>query len=309
MLVSWALPRGARPTRSENRLAVHTEDHPLEYLDFAGEIPKGEYGGGTMTIWDRGTYERGEVPRRRGDRRLPRRAHAGPLRAVPDPGQELDDPPHGPAGGPGREPMPERIKPMLARLGGSLPDDDEDWGFEIKWDGVRAIAYCEGGRVRLQGRNLTRLHRHLPGAARAGTRARLREGRPRRRGRRARRAGPAELRAAPAAHARRVRLRDPAPRCRTCRSTYVIFDLLYLDGHSTMSLPYTERRDLLERLELDGAAGARRPITRARARPCSRPARAGPGGSRGQAARLRLRARPAHARPGSRSRTSHARSS
>ena len=57
MLVSWALPRGvpARPER--NRLAVHTEDHPLEYIDFAGEIPKGEYGGGTMAIWDRGTYE------------------------------------------------------------------------------------------------------------------------------------------------------------------------------------------------------------------------------------------------------------
>ena len=46
MLVSWALPRGVPSDPDANRLAVHTEDHPLEYLDFAGEIPKGEYGGG-----------------------------------------------------------------------------------------------------------------------------------------------------------------------------------------------------------------------------------------------------------------------
>src|SRR3712207_1942465 len=56
-LASWALPRGVPDHPDENRLAVRTEDHPLEYLDFHGEIPKGEYGAGTMTIWDRGTYE------------------------------------------------------------------------------------------------------------------------------------------------------------------------------------------------------------------------------------------------------------
>ena len=56
-LASWALPRGVPEHPDENRLAVRTEDHPLEYLEFHGEIPKGEYGAGTMTIWDRGTYE------------------------------------------------------------------------------------------------------------------------------------------------------------------------------------------------------------------------------------------------------------
>src|ERR671925_644932 len=56
-LASWALPRGVPEHPDENRLAVRTEDHPLEYLDFHGEIPKGEYGAGTMTIWDSGTYE------------------------------------------------------------------------------------------------------------------------------------------------------------------------------------------------------------------------------------------------------------
>jgi len=57
VLASWAIPNGIPPDPAENRLAVRTEDHPLEYLEFEGEIPKGEYGAGTMTVWDRGTFE------------------------------------------------------------------------------------------------------------------------------------------------------------------------------------------------------------------------------------------------------------
>src|SRR4051794_6823802 len=57
VLVSWALPKGLPLDPRTNHLAVHTEDHPLEYAAFEGEIPKGEYGGGHMEIWDRGTYE------------------------------------------------------------------------------------------------------------------------------------------------------------------------------------------------------------------------------------------------------------
>ena len=57
VLASWAIPNGIPADPSDNRLAVHTEDHPLEYLDFHGQIPAGEYGAGTMTIWDRGTFE------------------------------------------------------------------------------------------------------------------------------------------------------------------------------------------------------------------------------------------------------------
>ena len=57
VLVSWAIPNGLPEEPKDDRLAVLTEDHPLEYLDFDGTIPKGSYGAGTMTIWDRGTYE------------------------------------------------------------------------------------------------------------------------------------------------------------------------------------------------------------------------------------------------------------
>jgi DNA ligase D-like protein (predicted 3'-phosphoesterase) len=57
VLVSWALPRGVPEDRRHNHLAVHVEDHPLEYGDFEGEIPKGQYGAGKVTIWARGTYQ------------------------------------------------------------------------------------------------------------------------------------------------------------------------------------------------------------------------------------------------------------
>src|SRR5690349_14955023 len=124
---SWAIPNGIPEDPSENRKAVHTEDHPLEYLEFEGEIPKGEYGAGTMKVWDRGTYELEKwepekvMVRFEGERVRGRYAL---FRAGKD---EKDwmihriDPPERQ-----RDPFPEQVVPMLAKLA-PLPAGDEGW--------------------------------------------------------------------------------------------------------------------------------------------------------------------------------------
>ncbi len=151
-LASWAIPKGIPADPKRNNLAVRTEDHPLEYLDFHGEIPAGNYGAGTMRIFDRGTFELHKWR----DKEVMVTFHGERVRGkyvlfkTGDKNWMIHrmDPPEDPD----REPMPEKIEPMLARLG-PLPRDDANWAFEIKWDGVRAIGYADGGRLRLMSRN------------------------------------------------------------------------------------------------------------------------------------------------------------
>ena len=148
VLVSWALPRGVPADPEQDRLAVHTEDHPLDYIDFAGEIPKGEYGGGKVTIWDRGTYEvekweQGKVVIRLAGERVRGRYALFRTRGKDWMIHRMDAPEPG-------DPFPQRIEPMRATPG-RLPRDDADWAFEVRWSGVRAIAYCETGHVRVEG--------------------------------------------------------------------------------------------------------------------------------------------------------------
>ncbi|HEX2435501.1 MAG TPA: DNA polymerase ligase N-terminal domain-containing protein, partial [Solirubrobacterales bacterium] len=251
VLVSWALPRGLPPDPGENRLAVHTEDHPLDYIDFEGEIPKGEYGAGEVRIWDRGTYEAEKfepakvVARLHGERVDGRYA----LFQTKDRNWMIHrmDP-----ADPEREPMPEHVEPMKATLG-TLPRDDRAYGYEIKWDGARAIAYCSGGRVILESRNLLDVTPGYPELRAIG-----------------RQLGSSEAvldgeivaidedgRPSFQLLQRRMHLRSDTEirrRAKQVPVTYMVFDVLYLEGRSTMGLAYEQRRELLEGLELEGAS-------------------------------------------------------
>jgi bifunctional non-homologous end joining protein LigD len=252
VLVSFAIPNGLPEAPKDNRLAVHTEDHPLEYLEFEGEIPKGQYGAGTMRVWDRGTYEVLKWEPRKIEARLHGERVQGryalfPIDKDEDPKNWMIhrmDPPADEAA----EPMPEKIVPMMARTG-TLPRDDEEWAFEVKWDGVRAVCHSEPGRMRLHSRNLLDITPRYPEVGRLNRalshhRAILdgeivaldADGRPS--------FGALQRRMHVGSESTVRRLAKEAP------VTYIIFDLLWLDGHSLMDLPYTERRARLAELEL-----------------------------------------------------------
>jgi bifunctional non-homologous end joining protein LigD len=252
VLASWALPRGVPATPEEHLPAARTEDHPLEYLGFDGTIPPGNYGAGEVRVWDNGTYEceRFEeakvVVRLHGERVRGRYA----LYRIDEDDWRIHR--MDPAEDPARQPLPERIVPMFARLGG-LPREQERYGFEVKWDGIRAIAYWEPGRWRLESRNLhdiTAAWPELRGIGRQlGSRSAVLDGEIVAFDEQGR---PSFERLQPRMHLRgeaaiRRRMHD-------IRAVYIVFDLLWLDGHSLMATRYAERRRRLEALELEGRA-------------------------------------------------------
>jgi len=250
VLVSWVLPRGFPATPGEDLPAARTEDHPLGYIDFQGEIPAGSYGAGTVSVWDSGTYaceafEDGKVVVVFSGARLHGRYALYRMRD--DWRVHRMDPPD-----PGWQPMPERVIPMLAQLG-PLPADERRYGFEVKWDGVRALVYWRPGRLRIQTRNLADVTARWPELRALGEQlgscsavldgeivAFDADGRPSFERLQARMHRPGE------AAIRRGAQEVPA--------VYVAFDLLWLDGESLMERPYAERRARLEELELHGPA-------------------------------------------------------
>jgi bifunctional non-homologous end joining protein LigD len=253
-LASWAVPKGLPQAPGENHLAVAVEDHPLEYLDFEQEIPKGQYGAGEVIIWDRGTYECLKWEPRKVEvalhgERVDARYALFPIDKDEHPKNWLIhrmDPP----ADPDREPMPRRLVPMLARAG-SLPADDREWAFEIKWDGVRAIAYSQPGELRLESRNLNDVTDSYPEIfgvnAALGSHSAVLDGEMV--------AFDGDGRPSFAALQRRMHTTSREQARRLAKGTpvtYVIFDLLWLDGHSLMGEPYAERREQLAALALNG---------------------------------------------------------
>ena len=237
VLKSWAVPKGPSNDPNIKRLAMMVEDHPYDYRTFEGIIPQGQYGGGTVIVWDEGTYEPSEPEgktKKEHDKQLRAALHAGKIRFIlrgkklkgefalikahgrgengwllmklddkyasedditlknksvvskktleqvaatskniygqkPAPDEKIkkvivkqkaktqkkkttDPEANGLLKSAQRAPLPEKVKPMLATLVDE-PFDDSGWCYEVKWDGYRALAYVNKGKVELLSRN------------------------------------------------------------------------------------------------------------------------------------------------------------
>jgi bifunctional non-homologous end joining protein LigD len=240
---SWAVPKGLPTARNDRRLAVQTEDHPIEYASFAGTIPEGHYGAGEVRIFDDGTYDLVEWDDNKVSFVLHGRRYPGleyhlvktrtdwlvflashqeaPL--IASPGSHV---------------------PMLAEPGGR-PFDGKDWWFEPKLDGIRALATMTTGETRLQTRNgrdvsdaypeLHMIH-ELVNQVNAVIDGEIV-------------AFDAEGRPSFETLQQRMNLKNEREIKRMSKQipvTLVAFDLLWLDGEELTGLPLEERRELLE---------------------------------------------------------------
>ena len=238
VLASWAVPKGVPLEPGVRALAVHVEDHPLDYGGFEGEIPKGQYGAGSVEIWDSGTYD---LVEEKPDGGVTVRLHGkrldGTWTLIPAhlDGKEQNwllvrkkDETVGRA-------ARNDYKPMLATLTDALPTGPE-WLFEVKWDGYRALGYVRAGTAKLVSRNGNDLTARFADIAKALEKAARspdcvvdgevvaldENGRP--------------------SFSAMQQGKPGVP------LVYEVFDVLEIDGRPVLDRPLTERHGLLEKL-------------------------------------------------------------
>jgi bifunctional non-homologous end joining protein LigD len=290
-LASWAVPKGPTLDPARKSLAMKVEDHPMEYGEFEGNIPQGNYGAGSVMLWDSGNYQLLDEPTAqqqldRGDFkfflegsklhgafalvRMKRGQKGNEWLLIKKPDQyavpgwnpedhawsaktkrtqeqiAANDAPVSAAdvAGAKRAALPRSIEPMLATLADEPPAGDQ-WIYELKWDGVRALCYLDNGKLRMDSRNGKRIEKQYPELAGLPSlidvptaildgeivvldpegRARFELIQPR-------------ISTAPA---------KIAPLLETNPAQLIVFDLLYLDGYDLRGVPLESRKSLLER--------------------------------------------------------------
>jgi bifunctional non-homologous end joining protein LigD len=279
VMPSWAVPKGPTLVAGERRLAMHVEDHPLDYRTFEGVIPKGQYGAGEVIVWDEGWYElaegtdpateiaHGKIKFILHGKKLhgmfslvkikPKEGESGdPWLLIKDHDEferksyDIDDYPESVKTGtkieayrdtsPKRaaaktDPVPKLKSVMLATLV-DQPFDSDDWLFEIKWDGYRAICTIDAARrMTLLSRNgLDLLERFPDLAALADAFVRV----------------PIVVDGEICAldsegKSDFQRLQEHAEQ--QYALTYVAFDVIYADGRDLRKTPLEERKEILER--------------------------------------------------------------
>lgn len=282
VLLSWAVPKGPSYHTKDKRLAVKVEDHPLEYRNFEGTIPKGEYGGGVVMLWDEGFWEpygdvdegiaKGELKFLLRGRRLKGKwalirwkAKSGEARdnwlllkekdeyvqesdgisaftSSIRTGRTMEEIEKGEEERTVKNPF-QSTPVQLAKLTSKIPTDGQ-WLYELKYDGYRIITYVEGNTARLVTRNGNDYTKRFHDVASslmdlASGRAMVLDGE----------MAVLDETGKTDFHALQNYMKNPKPQ----NLTYIVFDLLAIDGTDLRGQPLTDRKSRLEELMKDSA--------------------------------------------------------